>query len=127
MGRKAARPRSTPRPPPPPPPPPEASSPCCHVAAECAVGACGLCVCCPLMLLWCCVKLPFVAAWRTGRGTYRLCHRCCRGGRRGHVVSSSFSDNDFDVAAIDGSRRPSELSLEQEGGSFGRRPSFPLL
>ncbi|WOK93008.1 hypothetical protein Cni_G01700 [Canna indica] len=65
-----------------------------EAVAECAAAACVLCACCPLMLLWRCVKTPFSVAWRAARGA------CCRcGDRRGAIAAySSFSDIELDDA-----------------------------
>nr|GEX27955.1 hypothetical protein CTI12_AA141050 [Tanacetum cinerariifolium] len=35
---------------------------CSHKAIEFACSAC-LCVCCPIIALWCCVKIPFRVGW----------------------------------------------------------------
>ncbi|KAG1368129.1 hypothetical protein COCNU_14G005970 [Cocos nucifera] len=92
--------RRLPSPPPPLPPPRATRSRCAHTAAECAASACVLCFCCPLSVLWCCVKLPLKLAFRAAR---RLSHSsacCCGGGGGpGHRLasSSSFSDIDFDA------------------------------
>ncbi|XP_008792883.1 uncharacterized protein LOC103709362 [Phoenix dactylifera] len=87
----------------PPPPSRTTTSGCAHTAAECAAASCVLCLCCPLSVLWCCVKLPLKLAFQAAR---RLSHSsaCCRGGGGGggpgHRLassSSSFSDIDFDA------------------------------
>lgn len=78
--------------------------------AECAATACVLCVCCPLALLWCFVKLPCQIVWRATRRAAdsiaaASCSRegaCCwsPGRRRALLeVSSSFSDREFDGAS----------------------------
>lgn len=66
---------------------------CCGKIVEFAFGACMLCICCPLSLLWCCVKLPCMVGWRVAK---RLTRSACCGCDKIFATYSSFSDIDSD-------------------------------
>ncbi|KAJ4962118.1 hypothetical protein NE237_022028 [Protea cynaroides] len=68
---------------------------CCDRAVESAVSAGVLCVCCPLAVVWCCVKLPCKIGWRSARRAIDYAN-CCGSERKVISASSSFSDIDFD-------------------------------
>ncbi|KAJ4713449.1 Phospholipid scramblase [Melia azedarach] len=66
----------------------------CSKVAEFACSACFLCVCCPLSIAWCCIKLPCKIGWRAAR---RATHWACYGSNQKIVAAySSFSDIDSD-------------------------------
>nr|DAD35434.1 TPA_asm: hypothetical protein HUJ06_006074 [Nelumbo nucifera] len=66
---------------------------CCSRGIECVARACILCTCCPLCIVWCCVKLPCKVGWYAAR---RLTGTCCRSDLKIVAASSSFSDIDFE-------------------------------
>lgn len=67
-------------------------SKCGHQVMEFTCSACVLCICCPLAIVWCCIKLPCKIGWRASR------HMCCRSKRI--FAYSSFSDIDFDAKEV---------------------------
>lgn len=78
---------------------------CSHKAIEFACSAC-LCVCCPIIALWWCVKVPFrIGRCLVRKGMYKS---CCGTNKRVFAVYSSFSDSDSDSdlhTAKQGSRK----------------------
>ncbi|KAK1281147.1 hypothetical protein QJS04_geneDACA003106 [Acorus gramineus] len=97
--------RPKPPPPPPPPPPPKAAADhgqVGHRAAEAAVSACVLCVCCPLAVVWCCLVLPLKVGYRAARRLIGSRSCCCGPDRRLVRASSSFSDIEFDGGRVVG-------------------------
>ncbi|KAK2998947.1 hypothetical protein RJ639_024180 [Escallonia herrerae] len=85
-----------------PPPPPSSSSSssprghnskCCHKVAEFVCGACLLCVCCPLAILWRVVKAPCKIGWRIVQRAKRSDACSCCGSEKMDLEGySSFSD-----------------------------------
>ncbi|POO01898.1 hypothetical protein TorRG33x02_021900 [Trema orientale] len=75
------------------------SSNCCCKATEFLCSACLLCVCCPLAILWCCIKLPCKLGWQAAK---QASHRACCGSETRIVAAySSFSDIDSDFLPED--------------------------
>ena len=76
---------------------------CSHKAIEFACSAC-LCVCCPIIALWWCVKVPFrIGRCLVRKGKYKS---CCGTNKRVFAVYSSFSDSDSDLHTMkQGSRK----------------------
>ena len=70
------------------------SSSCGYKAAEFLCSACLLCVCCPLAVVWCCIKLPCKLGWRAVKRAGNWA--CCRSDKRNFADYSSFSDIDSD-------------------------------
>ncbi|KAF8093929.1 hypothetical protein N665_0374s0021 [Sinapis alba] len=69
--------------------------------SEVAFNVCCLCVCCPLCILWCCIKLPCVIGWRAILKAGRHFSGCSGCGRSlslriKDADYSSFSDIDSD-------------------------------
>ncbi|KAB1212495.1 hypothetical protein CJ030_MR5G001029 [Morella rubra] len=69
-------------------------SKCCHKTTECLCSACLLCVCCPLSVVWVCVRLPCKLGWRAAKHAKRWV--CCGSEMRDFAAYSSFSDDDSD-------------------------------
>ncbi|KAF9625803.1 hypothetical protein IFM89_027135 [Coptis chinensis] len=68
---------------------------CCYQATECGISVCALCICCPLTILWCCVKFPCKVAWQIGKRL--MDSNCCRSdSMRVISASTSFSDTGSD-------------------------------
>ncbi|KAI0531376.1 hypothetical protein KFK09_000930 [Dendrobium nobile] len=97
-------------------PPPRS---CCHTAAECAAGACGICICCPIATLCCCVRLPFRVSHRVRKTAADA--SCCGGRRSLSGFSSSFSDIDFEADQAEDRGIPRRLPEKAS------RASIPLL
>ncbi|KAG9450471.1 hypothetical protein H6P81_010436 [Aristolochia fimbriata] len=74
---------------------------CCNSVAECAASTCVLCVCCPLAIVWCCIKVPC----KIGRCAARRLITCsCR--RPGYgVVEDYYSFSDLDYGEVGASGR----------------------
>uniref|UniRef100_A0A2N9I0D5 Uncharacterized protein n=1 Tax=Fagus sylvatica TaxID=28930 RepID=A0A2N9I0D5_FAGSY len=68
-------------------------SKCCDKTTECLCSACVLCVCCPVAVLWGCIKLPCKLGWRAAKHAKRWA--CCGSEMKGFADYSSFSDNDI--------------------------------
>lgn len=67
----------------------------CHKATEFICSACLLCICCPLAIAWCVIKLPCKVGWQT---VQYVMHRSCGGsGKRVFAAYSSFSDIDSEM------------------------------
>ncbi|KAK9106672.1 hypothetical protein Syun_022683 [Stephania yunnanensis] len=81
------------------------SSNCCNCSSDVdkvmkyTASACTLCVCCPLAILWCFVKLPINLGWKLAKRATTLCCCCCSASRTNKILapSSSFSDLDLDL------------------------------
>ncbi|KAG6672932.1 hypothetical protein I3842_16G083700 [Carya illinoinensis] len=74
-------------------------SQCCDKTTECLCSACLLCVCCPLAVVWGCVKLPCKIGWHAAK---RAKHwACCGSDTRDFASYSSFSDIDSDALPRD--------------------------
>ncbi|PON38945.1 hypothetical protein PanWU01x14_308600 [Parasponia andersonii] len=84
------------------------SSNCCCKATEFLCSACLLCVCCPLAILWCCIKLPCKLGWQAAK---QAIHRACCGSEKRIVAAySSFSDIDLDFMPEDKVRKKGSRS-----------------
>lgn len=66
---------------------------CYHNATQFACSGC-LCVCCPVIMLWCCVKFSCNMGWRLARKARQK--SCCGQDKRVFALYSSFSDSDSD-------------------------------
>ncbi|PKA64664.1 hypothetical protein AXF42_Ash007411 [Apostasia shenzhenica] len=100
---------------------------CLYAAADCAAGACALCLCCPLALLWCCVQFPFRAAGQAARRiraspSSSPCFCIRRRRRFSGFSSSSFSDIDFEADL----GRPSPAGRNRSSPEKVSRVSVPL-
>lgn len=69
-------------------------STCGHRVTEFLCSCCLLCICCPLAVVWCCIKLPCKLGWRAARHAKHWAS--CRSQKKIFAVYSSFSDNDSD-------------------------------
>lgn len=67
----------------------------CQKATEFVCSACLLCICCPLAVVWCVIKLPCKVGLRTVQ--YVMHRSCCGSGKRVFAAYSSFSDIDSET------------------------------
>ena len=63
--------------------------------AEFVCNACLFCVCCPLSIFWCCLKLPCKIGWRSAKRARQ--ESCCGSSKKVFATYSSFSDIDSDT------------------------------
>ncbi|KAG7944671.1 hypothetical protein I3843_15G114600 [Carya illinoinensis] len=68
----------------------------CEIKPQCICSACLLCFCCPLAVLWGCIKLPCKIAWHAVKHIPK--HWACCGSKTMDFGGySSFSDIDSDT------------------------------
>lgn len=77
-------------------PPFKDTSSCWYKVGECLCSMCLFSICCPLSMVWCCVKIPCKIGWSLAQQAKKgAC--CCSGAqKRIHASYSSFSDMDAD-------------------------------
>ncbi|KAF3438596.1 hypothetical protein FNV43_RR21359 [Rhamnella rubrinervis] len=68
---------------------------CCDKVTEFLCSACLLCICCPLCIVWCCIKVPCKIGWRAAKHAKNW--SCCASSEKKiYAAYSSFSDIDSD-------------------------------
>lgn len=90
--------------------------------AEFVCNTCLFCVCCPLSILWCCLKLPCKIGWRSAKRAGQ--ETCCGSSKKVFAMYSSFSDIDSDTQTGKVSKTSRKLTSAERVNHRTRR--FPF-